>query len=153
MRDSGVAMLGFGEAEGEDRAVKATQKALSSPLLERSIAGARRILLNVTGGKDLGLNECKTIADLVNTTANAGAQKDSVAEVIYGTVLDEAMHNTLKVTIIATDFVENTQKPAETKENAATVTGDVTITKPKVEQPKQDEFQGLDVPPFIRRRK
>lgn len=153
MRESGVAMLGFGEAEGEDRAVKATQKALSSPLLERSITGARRILLNVTGGKDLGLNECKTIADLVNATANAGASKETVAEVIYGTVLDEAMHNTLKVTIIATDFIEEQRTHHEAKETAS-VSGEVTITKPKIEQPKiVEDYPPLDVPAFIRRRK
>merc|ERR1711916_40145 len=98
--NSGIAMLGFGYAEGEDRAKKATEKALSSPLLERPIAGARRLLLNVTGGRDLGLGEANQIATMISESSN-----NSLTEIIFGTVLDEEKGGGVQVTIIATDFI------------------------------------------------
>ncbi len=100
MSNSGIAMLGFGYAEGEDRAKKATEKALSSPLLERPIAGARRLLLNVTGGRDLGLGEANQIATMISESSN-----NSLTEIIFGTVLDEEKGGGVQVTIIATDFI------------------------------------------------
>ena len=100
MKDSGVAMLGFGEAEGEDRAKVATDQALNSPLLEKSIEGARKILLNITGGYDLGLNEVQQISTLIRETAG-----DANANLIFGTVFDEEIKG-LKISIVATDFID-----------------------------------------------
>ena len=100
MKDSGVAMLGFGEAEGEDRAKVATDQALNSPLLEKSIEGARKILLNITGGYDLGLNEVQQISTLIRETAG-----EANANLIFGTVFDEEIKG-LKISIVATDFID-----------------------------------------------
>lgn len=99
MSGSGLAMLGFGYAEGDDRAVKATDQALSSPLLERPISGAKRVLLNITGGENVGLKEANEIATMI-----AEATGDSAAEIIFGTVVDDKMNEGIKVTVIATDF-------------------------------------------------
>ena len=100
MKDSGVAMLGFGESEGEDRARAATEQALNSPLLEKSIEGARKILLNITGGYDLGLNEVQQISSLIRETAG-----EANANLIFGTVLDDSVRG-LKISIVATDFID-----------------------------------------------
>ena len=84
MKDSGVAMLGFGEADGENRAVIATEQALNSPLLEKSIEGSRKILLNITGGLDLQLTEIQEISNTIIEKAGSGT-----ANLIFGTVIDE----------------------------------------------------------------
>ena len=93
-------MLGFGESEGEDRARAATEQALNSPLLEKSIEGARKILLNITGGYDLGLNEVQQISSLIRETAG-----EANANLIFGTVLDDTIQG-LKISIVATDFID-----------------------------------------------
>ena len=96
--NSGVAMLGFGYSNGENRALEATYQALSSPLLEMPISGAKRVLLNITGGLDFTLSEANKIARLISETTG-----DSMSEVIFGTVLDKGMDG-IQVTVIATDF-------------------------------------------------
>lgn len=160
MTHSGLAMLGFGYAEGDDRAAKATEMALSSPLLERPIHGAKRILLNVTGGKDLGLGEIREIATLVNEAASGTSQTPNV---IYGTVIDESMEDALKITIIATDFSEvEEQKPVTP---SGTIIGTTTpgkagnkseVIERRIEQPvrqRNEDYDVLDIPAFIRRKK
>lgn len=69
MLNSGIAVLGFGEGEGENRAMKATEKALQSPLLEKSIQGASKILINITGSPDITLMEAQTISETVRDAA------------------------------------------------------------------------------------
>src|SRR5918999_2695707 len=98
MTDAGSALMGIGEAEGENRAAEAARAAVSSPLLEASVAGATGILLNITGGPDLGLFEVNEAAEVVT-----GAS-DLNANVIFGAVIDEAMGQTVRVTVIATGF-------------------------------------------------
>ncbi len=141
MTDAGMAMLGFGDGEGEGRAKHATEQALASPLLERSISGAKRVLLNVTGGPDLELSEANEIASMVTNAAGEGT-----TEVIFGTVIDEAMQNKIKITVIATDFLSSTEDEPQTK-----------ISKsPTAKQEKKkdtDDYGELDIPAFIRRRK
>ena len=100
MKDSGVAMLGFGEADGENRAIIATEQALNSPLLEKSIEGSRKILLNITGGLDLQLTEIQEISNTIIEKAGSGT-----ANLIFGTVIDEET-NGIKVSIVATDFID-----------------------------------------------
>lgn len=138
VKNSGVAMLGFGYAEGEDRALAATEKALSSPLLEREIKGARKVLLNVTGGMDLGLNEANEIANKITSAAG-----EDTTEVIFGTVLDEDMEDSIKITIVATGFENdiNTKKINQKNE------------KPRVKRELIDDYGSLDIPAFIRRKK
>jgi cell division protein FtsZ len=98
MTDAGSALMGIGEAEGESRAAEAARAAVSSPLLEASVTGATGVLLNITGGPDLGLFEVNEAAEVVT-----GAS-DLNANVIFGAVIDEAMGGKVRVTVIATGF-------------------------------------------------
>ena len=98
MTDAGSALMGIGEAEGENRAAEAARAAVSSPLLEASVAGATGVLLNITGGPDLGLFEVNEAAEVVT-----GAS-DLNANVIFGAVIDESMGGRVRVTVIATGF-------------------------------------------------
>src|SRR5213595_223911 len=98
MRDAGSALMGIGRASGENRAAEAARTAVSSPLLEASIEGATGILLNITGGTDIGLFEVNEAAEVVTSAA------DSNANVIFGAVIDEAKGDAVAVTVIATGF-------------------------------------------------
>jgi cell division protein FtsZ len=98
MTEAGSALMGIGEAEGENRAAEAARAAVSSPLLEASVTGATGILLNITGGSDLGLFEVNEAAEVVT-----GAS-DLNANVIFGAVIDESLGKTVRVTVIATGF-------------------------------------------------
>src|SRR6187200_2307221 len=98
MADAGSALMGIGSATGESRAAEAAKAAISSPLLEESVEGATGILLNITGGKDLGLFEVNEAAEIVHSAA------DSNANIIFGAVIDEAMGDEIRVTLIATGF-------------------------------------------------
>jgi cell division protein FtsZ len=98
MRQAGSALMGIGTATGETRAAEAARAAVSSPLLETSIEGATGILLNITGGADIGLFEVNEAAEVVTSAA------DPNANVIFGAVIDDAMGEELRVTVIATGF-------------------------------------------------
>ena len=98
MRDQGSALMGIGEARGEGRATEAARQAVSSPLLESSVEGATGVLLNITGGADLGLFEVNEAAEVVTGAA------DRNAEVIFGAVIDESIEDEVRVTVIATGF-------------------------------------------------
>ncbi len=98
MREAGSALMGIGVARGDNRAVEAARAAISSPLLETTLDGATGILLNITGGPDLGLAEVDEAAQVVTNAA------DSNANVIFGAVIDEAMGEDVRVTAIATGF-------------------------------------------------
>jgi cell division protein FtsZ len=95
---AGTALMAIGEATGDRRAVEATQRAIESPLLERDIRGARRILLNITGGNDLTLMEISETASLIQSLAHPEAT------IIFGTVQDPQLEGTMRVTLIATNF-------------------------------------------------
>jgi cell division protein FtsZ len=98
MRDAGSALMGIGSASGENRAAEAARTAVSSPLLEASIEGATGILLNVTGGSDIGLFEVNEAAEVVTGAA------DQNANVIFGAVIDDSLGQEVQVTVIATGF-------------------------------------------------
>jgi cell division protein FtsZ len=99
MQGMGVALMGTGSAVGENRALEATQRAISSPLLEEaSIQGAKGLLVNVTGGTDLTLFEVNEAMSIIHESA------DENANIIFGAVLDERMLDTMKITVIATGF-------------------------------------------------
>ena len=98
MSDAGSALMGIGEAEGENRAAEAARTAVSSPLLEASVEGATGILLNITGGSDVGLFEVNEAAEVVTGAA------DQNANVIFGAVIDENLAGKIRVTVIATGF-------------------------------------------------
>src|SRR5690554_1088950 len=98
MLDTGLAHMGIGRASGDSRAEEAAKQAIQSPLLETSIEGARGVLLNITGGADLGLFEVNTAAELVQKSA------DPDANIIFGAVIDENLQDEILITVIATGF-------------------------------------------------
>src|SRR5918912_4635229 len=94
-----MALSGAGRASGENRAINATQQAISSPLLEEaSIQGAKGVLINITGGSDLTLYEVNEASSIIRESA------DEDANIIFGAVIDESMRDEMKITVIATGF-------------------------------------------------
>jgi len=129
MRDAGSALMGIGEAEGPNRAGEAARQAVSSPLLESSIDGATGVLLNISGGPDIGLFEVNEAAEVVTEAA------DQSANVIFGAVIDESLAGTVRVTVIATGFGE--EKRRKDKKARAS------------DSPSEDTNQGFDIPKDI----
>src|SRR3989440_637057 len=133
MRGAGSALMGIGAASGENRATEAAQAAVSSPLLEASIEGATGILLNVTGGKEIGLFEVNEAAEVVT------AASDQNANVIFGAVIDESLSDEVRVTVIATGFGPHRsrrRRPAQ-------------VAEPEqlgAEEPQAARSEGFDVP-------
>jgi len=108
MSEMGMAMMGAAVAAGENRAVEAAQRAISSPLLDDvSIQGARGVLINITGGLDLSLHEVNEAATLIQEEA------DDDANIIFGAVIDESMGDQLRITVIATGFGEQAERSAQ----------------------------------------
>jgi cell division protein FtsZ len=98
MKDAGSALMGIGHASGEGRSLSAARAAISSPLLEASIEGARGILLNISGGSDLGLFEVNEAAEVIHGVAHPDAN------IIFGAVIDDALGDEIRVTVIAAGF-------------------------------------------------
>lgn len=98
MENSGTALMGIGIASGEDKAIKAAEQAITSPLLELSIDGAKGILFNITAGKSLTMKDVNEAAEAISKTA------DTDANIIFGTTIDESLEDQIKVTVIATGF-------------------------------------------------
>ncbi len=98
MRDAGTALMGIGKARGENRALEAARMAISSPLLEASVDGARGVLLMISGGSDLGLYEVNEAAEIIAQAA------DPEANIIFGAVIDDSLGDEVKVTVIAAGF-------------------------------------------------
>ncbi|WP_210493555.1 cell division protein FtsZ [Patulibacter sp. SYSU D01012] len=98
MHDAGTALMGIGQAGGDTRAGEAAKQAIASPLLEDSVEGATGILLNITGGTELGLFEVNEAAEIVQQAA------DGDANIIFGAVIDESIGDEIRVTVIATGF-------------------------------------------------
>jgi cell division protein FtsZ len=98
MTDAGSALMGIGSARGENRAVRAAELAISSPLLETSIDGAMGVLLSVAGGSDLGLFEINEACELVQAAAHPDAR------IIFGTTIDDALGDEVRITVIAAGF-------------------------------------------------
>jgi cell division protein FtsZ len=98
MSDAGSALMGIGASAGENRSAEAARNAISSPLLEQSVEGATGILLNITGGGDLGLFEVNEAAEIIQ------AASDRNSNIIFGAVIDEDLEDEVRVTVIATGF-------------------------------------------------
>ncbi len=107
MSDAGTALMGIGFAEGDHRAVEAAQMAISSPLLETDISGARSVLVNVTAGSDLTLSEVNEALELIQ---NGTDGED--ANIIFGAVIDPRLSGAVRITVLATGFEARTDKPA-----------------------------------------
>ncbi|MER5649088.1 cell division protein FtsZ [Streptosporangium sp. NPDC002524] len=113
MSGAGSALMGIGHARGDDRSVAAAEMAVSSPLLEASIDGAHGVLLSIAGGSDLGLFEINEAAQLVSTAAAPDAN------IIFGTVIDDALGDEVRVTVIAAGFDEPAPEPKPVPQPAA----------------------------------
>ncbi|WP_419994186.1 cell division protein FtsZ [Streptomyces boninensis] len=111
MSEAGSALMGIGSARGDDRAVAAAEMAISSPLLEASIDGARGVLLSISGGSDLGLFEINEAAQLVSEAAHPEAN------IIFGAVIDDALGDEVRVTVIAAGF-DGGQLPSKNRDKA-----------------------------------
>ena len=137
MADAGSALMGVGQATGDGRALNAARKAISSPMLEASIEGARGVLLNISGPRDLGLFEVNEAAEVVHGVAHPEAN------IIFGTVVDDEMGDDVRVTVIAAGFDRwDGDRPSVAPR--APLTGDDAIA---------DVFadgDDLDVPSFLR---
>ena len=118
MSEMGMAVMGTGVAGGENRAIEAAQKAISSPLLEdNTIQGAHGILLNITGGPDMSLYEVNEASSLIQAEAHEDAN------IIFGTVIDENMKDEIRITVIATGFDDNVVKKKQSPENVTHLAG------------------------------
>ena len=98
MMDTGSALMGIGVASGENKAREAAMQAIASPLLEATIEGAKGVLMNVTGGPDLGIFEVNEAAEIIMQAADPGAT------IIFGAVINEEFDDTIQITVIATGF-------------------------------------------------
>ena len=140
MRDAGSALMGIGRASGENRAAEAARIAVSSPLLEASIEGATVILLNVTGGSDIGLFEVNEAAEVVTGAA------DQNANVIFGAVIDDSIGDEVQVTVIATGFGGQGRRRRRPRETEL----DAPLPAATSASESFDSSQELDVPSFLR---
>jgi len=134
MSEKGSALMGIGRSSGDNRAAQAAKAAISSPLLETSIEGAKGVLLNITGGPNLGLFEVNEAAEIIASSA------DPDANIIFGAVIDENMGDSVQVTVIATGFEQ------------------VTAAKPLNTLRDRKEFRSfvspdeLEIPAFLRKK-
>jgi cell division protein FtsZ len=138
MRDAGSALMGIGSASGENRATEAARAAVSSPLLETSIEGATGILLNITGGPEIGLFEVNEAAEVVTSAA------DQNANVIFGAVIDDGLGDELRVTVIATGFGAQRRRRRREAELEAPIPSGVPGGGFEIPD------EALDVPSFLR---
>jgi cell division protein FtsZ len=136
MANAGPALMGIGTGTGENRAGDAANAAISSPLLEQPIDGARRILFNITGPKDLALSEVEQAAEII-----AAASEDQETNVLFGVVMDESMKEDVRITVVATGF-------GPTSPMAQTISQSMQETLP---QPSTEEAD-LEIPAFLRKR-
>lgn len=155
MEDAGTALMGIGTSNGESRAAEAATAAISSPLLEESVEGATGILLNITGGRELGLFEVNEAAEIVQGAA------DGSANIIFGAVIDEALGDEVRVTVIATGFDKTgTRRLApRAMERPRAGTQREERPSPRDRGPRIDDRQrssleisddDIDIPPFLR---
>jgi cell division protein FtsZ len=159
MTERGSALMGIGVGSGENRAAEAARRAISSPLLETSIDGARGVLMNITGGTNLSLYEVNEAADIVSSAA------DPDVNMIFGAVINEDLKNEIVVTVIATGFEDNqkqasaarrTQQPIAT--NRPTPISNANPGRSKEEEEEKSFFSmsnldNLDIPAFLRNRR
>lgn len=144
MKDQGIAHMGIGRATGENRSQDAARQAIQSPLLETSIEGAKAVLLNITGGEDLGIFEVNEAADLIRQSV------DQDANIIFGAGIDETLKDELKITVIATGFGEI--KPGRIFDGNANSTAEDRQKSRKEVASTQYDLEDLDIPTFLRKR-
>jgi cell division protein FtsZ len=156
MSGAGSALMGIGSARGDNRAVEAAEKAISSPFLEQSMDGASGLLLSIAGGSDLGLFEINDAAQLVTDAAHPDAN------IIFGAVIDDALGDEVRVTVIAAGFDGGTPsyKPAEPARKVVSQPSAPAVSTPAVPvssapasstpPPRRVLFDDVDVPDFLK---
>ncbi len=150
MHNAGTALMGIGTGSGETRAVDAAKAAVSSPLLEASVEGATGILLNITGGHDLGLFEVNEAAEIVSAAA------DTQSNIIFGAVIDDSMGDDVRVTVIATGFEHGGGGPVQRATNEARETARTTRRRRDVTMDDRQRSSleisddDIDIPSFLR---
>jgi cell division protein FtsZ len=161
MQNAGSSLMGIGTGSGENRASAAARMAISSPLLEVSIDGAKGILFNITGGSDLAMSEVDEAAKIITSAA------DPDANIIFGATVDENMVDLIKITVVATGFDEARQKIQEMMTPITPVAQFTPINNENIQpimaqdQNEQDEVESisdqqdpeetdLDIPAFLR---
>ncbi len=144
MTDAGSALMGIGQASGEDRAMEAAKQAISSPLLEASIEGAKGILLSLTGSSSLGIYEVNEAAEIVSEAA------DPDANIIFGAVIDENLKDELRVTVIATGF--DVRHRSVALDGKAKSKPQTTANEKELEVRSFNANDHLDIPAFLRRK-
>lgn len=141
MINSGVAHMGVGIAKGDNKASEAVKAAIESPLLETSITGARNVLINITGGKDLTMFDANQVMQIANELV------DTDAEIIFGVVIDENLDDEMRVTVVATGF--------DTTAHSADIFKKINDSEDKepVFNPSVDPDLGdVDIPTFLKNR-
>lgn len=143
MADAGSALMGIGIGSGKSRAKEGAVAAISSPLLESSIEGAKGVVLNITGGHDLTLHEVSAAADTIYEVV------DPNANIIFGAVIDERMQGEIRVTVIATGF------SGESQGGTSHQSRPVPAPSPAVDSPIEEanKSNGLDIPEFLQKRR
>lgn len=167
MSDKGSALMGIGIASGENRAVEAAKKAISSPLLETSIDGAKGVIMNITGGTNLSLYEVQEAADIVQLAS------DEEVNMIFGSVINDNLNDEIIVTVIATGFSDDFTAPKPqpirpslgARQQAATQQTTQQQPSTRTQEPVQQEAprqqqqtnyqqdDALDIPTFLRNRR
>ncbi|KGK88428.1 cell division protein FtsZ [Clostridium sp. HMP27] len=157
MIDKGLAHMGVGTGTGDNRAQQAAKEAISSPLLETSIVGATGVLLNITGGSDLGLLEINEAAEIVQEAA------DPDANIIFGAVIDESLKEEIRITVIATGFeTERIRKNSDsfsisTPSSSVNIKNDtkteVAATVDRIDRIDSYNENDLEIPTFLRRQR
>src|SRR5699024_10412488 len=142
MHDKGIAHMGIGQAAGDNRATEAAKQAIKSPLLETSIEGAKSVLLNITGGEDLGMLEVNESADLIMQSV------DKDANIIFGAGIDPSLNDEIKITVIATGFDEKNIR--ELPQEAPNTSQEENLDNNEYDL--GGSFEDLDIPIFLRRR-
>jgi cell division protein FtsZ len=144
MSNAGTAIMGIGHGTGDGRAVQAARGAITSPLLETSIEGARGVLLNIAGGSDLGLLEVNEAAEIIRAAAHPDAN------IIFGSVIDEARSDEVKVTVIAAGFDRFDSQPQVSVFQPLSEARSVDFAIPSVSNGPDLGEDDFDVPSFLR---
>lgn len=137
MKEKGLAHMGIGRASGENRAVNAAKEAIQSPLLETSIKGAKAVLLNITGGENLGLVEINEAAMLVQESC------DPEVNIIFGATINPELEDEIKITVISTGFDENNSMVLEPQVRTTPIR---EVSAPKVSEPVFERIETKEEP-------
>ncbi|BEP29493.1 cell division protein FtsZ [Helicovermis profundi] len=151
MFEQGLAHMGVGRASGENKAQEAAKQAIHSPLLETTINGAKGVLLNITGGSSLGLFDVNEAAEIVSEAA------DEDANIIFGAVIDEALKDEIRITVIATGFdvnkseaIKNKTKEVKRSKVETVEEKEESVEEIEIENSDSEEFE---IPTFLRRKR